>query len=238
MNNARHPMMLGLALLQMAACGAESDSAGPTGSGSYELDGGVAAPDAAGGNHAGNAGSSPFEGGLDAGSANAPPAAEAGSGGHDAGAAPDAPVDGTGSATPDAASLSCEGSESLFNNVNPGHCDGAPYGDACAEQSQTTFTLKKRSVVHTIRTYVGQNGMSANSFSYKVKQAGTTVLSGDMKHLTCTAGTEWCFFGDESMNQVLEPGSYVLSVSWPRICANPTSGCQGFVQVMGCTESE
>jgi hypothetical protein len=136
---------------------------------------------------------------------------------------------------PDASvpSPTCELVSMLYDNVNPGWCSGP---DACAEQGTTTFSLAEQSVVVEIRTYVGLNGLPGNSFGYTVDQGATTILSGDMSFMVCTEGTEWCFFGAE-VGAVLEAGSYQLGVAWPRICANPGSGCGGFVQVLGCQVS-
>lgn len=236
MFHLRQALMLGVALTQTLACSAESEDVG-----------GSPSQAAGGGGYAGSAGSSAGE---DSGTAGSFPSAGSGSVALDAGAPPDAQADSNEAAPPDAQAdsseaappepepLFCEEWKTLFNNVNPGHCDGPPTGDACAEQSQTTFTLKKHSLVHAIRTYVGKNGMSGKSFGYTVSKGGTKILSGTMSLLGCTDGTEWCFFGDEQVQQELEPGSYVLKVAWPRICANPVSGCQGFVQVRGCVEAE
>ncbi len=120
----------------------------------------------------------------------------------------------------------------LYSNVNPEACDDG----ACAEQGQTTFTIASKSLVSSIRTYAGENGLPGDGFTYTVSQGGTPILSGSTMLSTCQPNMEWCFFGDENVNQVLEPGSYELSVSWPRMCATPGSGCAGFVHVTGCAE--
>ncbi len=122
------------------------------------------------------------------------------------------------------------GPSMLFSKWTADACDDG----ACAEQSQTSFTIANKSVVTNIVTAVGTNGLSGSSFSYTVSQGGIAIVSGDMSLLNCMPGMEWCNFGDGSLHQVLDPGSYELSISWPRMCAKIGSNCEGQLYVQGC----
>jgi hypothetical protein len=219
MLQARRLLVLVMALAPSFGCGAGTDDAG---SGTPSTDSGV-------GGHAGSAGSNQLDAGKIPGAGGAFPSADSGTGLHDA-ATKDAPEDSSDGTAPEADPPSCENLDMLYDNVTPEACDDG----ACAEQGQTSFSLPTKSLVRSIVTYAGQNGLSGSSFSYTVSQGGASVLSGVASLTSCQPGMEWCFFADDTVNQLLEPGSYTLSVSWPRMCATAGNGCQGFVQVEGC----
>jgi hypothetical protein len=124
--------------------------------------------------------------------------------------------------------LCYDGESDLFTTINTEACDCAE----CADLSSVSFTLGARSRVLRVTTYTRAGGAE---FGYSIIASdGTAVTTGTMVLDGCHSDIAYCFYSAET-NETLDAGAYVLTVDWPHICSNPTSGGQGFLTVAGCT---
>jgi len=126
----------------------------------------------------------------------------------------------------------CEVQSDLFTISNPAACDCA---SGCDPVGQTSITLGASSLIEEIWIY-GWIGYSQLNFdvvdtSNTVQFSGAALWTepGVVPHIGYYVGSDLAF--------MLNAGTYTLVVDHVAICANPESGGQGFVQVLGCTQS-
>jgi len=103
----------------------------------------------------------------------------------------------------------------------------------CSLTSQAAFNLGKKAHVNKIRSWFSWQ-QNETETPYRLTQDNQLVKEGTLKRKDCDPyQRQWCIAIDESFNQDLEVGDYVLEVPAGRVCQNSQSENKGFVFLFG-----